>query len=90
MPEAKSPEKRPSRSRRLPPKRRRFVDAAWGAASGAAVGGIGVLLMTASSPPVLVAMGVLAAAGAVCGYVWGDQVHGAIWSAIFRTPGGGH
>jgi hypothetical protein len=56
--------------------------------SGALAGGVGVLLMASMSPPVLLSIGGLAAAGAICGYRWGDQVHAALWNAVFRADGG--
>lgn len=64
--------------------RRPLVDAAWGALSGALAGVIGVLLFAWLSPPILLSIGVLAVAGAIFGYRYGDRVHAALWEALFR------
>ena len=66
----------------------RVVHAALGALSGAAAGGIGIVLMTPFAPPPAVAIGGLATLGAVAGYRWGRRAHAAIWNAFISVGPG--
>ena len=71
-----------ARARTTAPRRERIGEAALGAVSGALVGVVGLWLMGPGAPPFEIVVGVLAAMGAVGGYVWGHQVHLALLNAF--------